>query len=116
MNGSLYSIALERTFLGHLRTSVALATLSILISQLYTLSLGAEDRNAPDQVALRKIGKPLSCLIMVWAIITTIAGAYRFMRMQDALVKEVAVIEGGWELHVEGVGVSVVSYHIQEFE
>ena len=101
--------ALERTFLGHLRTSVALATASILISQLYTLSLGAEDPNAHDEVALRHVGKPLSCFLLVWAITTTIAGAYRFMRMQDALLEEAPVINGGWELHIESLGIFVAS-------
>jgi len=100
--------ALERTFLGHLRTSLALASCSVIISQCFTLSLGADDPMAPDEVRFRQIGKPLSCALLLWAMITAILGAIRFMRMQDALIHEEAVIEGGWELHAEGIGIFLI--------
>ena len=100
--------ALERTFLGHLRTSLALASCSVLISQFFTLSLGATDTMAADEVRFRQIGKPLSCALLIWAMVTAVLGAIRFMRMQDALVNEEPVIEGGWELHIEGIGFFVV--------
>jgi uncharacterized membrane protein YidH (DUF202 family) len=101
-------IALERTFLGHLRTSLALASCSVVISQCFSLSLGASDTMAVDEVRFRRIGKPLSCALLLWAMITAILGAIRFLRMQDALVREDAVIDGGWELHAEGIGLFVV--------
>lgn len=101
-------IALERTFLGHLRTSLALASCSVVISQCFSLSLGASDTMAVDEVRFRRIGKPLSCALLLWAMITAILGAIRFLRMQDALVREEAVIDGGWELHAEGIGLFVV--------
>jgi hypothetical protein len=65
---------------------------------------------APDEVRFRQIGKPLSCALLLWAMITAILGAIRFMRMQDALIHEEAVIEGGWELHAEGIGIFLVCH------
>ena len=63
---------------------------------------------AADEVRFRQIGKPLSCALLIWAMVTAVLGAIRFMRMQDALVNEEPVIEGGWELHIEGIGFFVV--------
>ncbi|MCJ1478892.1 hypothetical protein MMC13_007576 [Lambiella insularis] len=100
--------ALERTFLGHLRTSLALAECSVIISQFFVLSTGAEDPMVPEEVRFRKIGRLLSCALLLWAIVICAIGAFRFLRLQDALVREEAVIDSGWELHIEGIGVFIV--------
>ena len=63
---------------------------------------------AADEIRFRRIGRPLSCALLLWAMVTAVLGALRFMRMQDALVREEATIEGGWELHAEGIGLFVV--------
>ena len=92
-----------------MRTSLALAECSVLISQFFTLSLGSDDPMAPDEVHFRQIGRPLSCALLIWAMIMTVIGAFRFLRMQESLVKEEPIIESGWELHIEGLGISIVS-------
>jgi len=100
--------ALERTFLGHMRTALALAECSVLISQFFTLSLGSDDPMALEEVRFRQIGRPLSCALLIWAMIITVIGAFRFLRMQEALVREEPIIESGWELHIEGIGISII--------
>lgn len=103
-------IALERTFLSHLKTGIALATTSVVVSQSYILSHSTATRETDFQITSgpRQIGKALSILLLFWAMVTTLIGAVRFLRMQDTLVKGDMKIAGGWEVHIEGVGVLVV--------
>ena len=101
-------IALERTFLAHFHTSVALVEVSVYISQWYTLSPISEP-DSPVQPGLIAIGKPLSCALVIWAIAVMVIGATRFFRMQDCMLKGSKISAGGWDLKLEGLGILVVS-------
>ncbi|KAF1946340.1 hypothetical protein EJ02DRAFT_441252 [Clathrospora elynae] len=89
-------LALERTFLGYLRTSLLLATTGILIAQLFHL------QHSPDPsktYGYYVIGRPLSVTFIAMAILVVLIGAARFWRLQRALVRGKA-LAGGWEVGV----------------
>ena len=85
-------LALERTFLGWARTSLALVSLGVLVTQLFVL----------DDVNRRK-GEVLGCVLTVAGMVVMVAGAIRYFREQERLVQGKATV-GGWE----AIGVLVV--------
>lgn len=97
--------ALERTFLGHIRTSLALAFVSVIISQSYTLS---PTLPTPDKFGILRAGKSLSSLFIMWAMVVALVGAVRTFRIQSLLLQG-RTVAGGWDLVVEGAGIAVVS-------
>ena len=97
--------ALERTFRGHLRTSLALAFVSAIISQSYTLSPIPSAPNRPNSL---RPGKLLSGLFISWAMVVVLIGAFRFLRVQRFLLKG-KIVAGGWDLVTEGAGIASVS-------
>ena len=99
--------ALERTYLAHLRTGLALAMSSVLISQYYTLSINSI---TPGTLGAQNIGVPLGCAFLIWGMVINIIGAVRFLRMQNSMLRDKAII-GGWDLLLEGLGVGVVRGH-----
>ncbi|KAL8670722.1 MAG: hypothetical protein Q9168_004749 [Polycauliona sp. 1 TL-2023] len=87
--------ALERTYLGYLRTSLALAFLGVFIAQLFRLQHAVD----PDPVfGFFVLGKPLSCICTAAAIVTNLLGAHRFWRQQNAMLRG-KVLCGGWEVY-----------------
>ena len=100
--------ALERTYLAHFHTSIALIEVSIYISQWYTLSGASGFGIAPD-TGLQYIGRLLSSTLIVWATVVIAIGAYRFFKMQECMLKGARIKAGGWELCLEGFGIAVVS-------
>lgn len=89
-----FNIALERTYLGYLRTSFALAFLSVFIAQLFRLQHTAR----PDPVfGFYRLGVPLSCICTGAAIIVSLLGTYRFWRQQNAMLRG-KILCGGWEM------------------
>ena len=95
--------ALERTFLGYLRTGLAFSILGIVIAQLFRL----EHTEVPQPFGFFILGIPLACICIGAAVVITLLGAYRFWRQQNAMVRG-KVHAGGWELTAVGVTAVVV--------
>jgi uncharacterized membrane protein YidH (DUF202 family) len=86
--------ALERTFLGYLRTSLIFVMSGIITAQLFHLQHTSSPN--PD-FGFYEIGKPLSVTFIGMAILVVLVGAVRFWRLQRALVRGHA-LAGGWEV------------------
>jgi uncharacterized membrane protein YidH (DUF202 family) len=86
--------ALERTFLGYLRTSLILVMTGVLIAQLFRLQHAA---NPNTHLGFYIIGRPLSITFIGMGILVVIVGAYRFWKLQHAMVRGKART-GGWEV------------------
>ncbi|EKD18441.1 hypothetical protein MBM_03434 [Drepanopeziza brunnea f. sp. 'multigermtubi' MB_m1] len=100
-------LALERTFLGYLRTSLALSMLGAIVAQLYRLQLTPTPNPGFGFFVL---GKPLSIICQGSAIYTLLLGAFRIWRMQNAIVRGKA-ITGGFEIVALAAGFLAVSTH-----
>jgi len=100
-------LALERTFLGYLRTGLAFSILGIVIAQLFRL----EHTEVPQPFGFFILGIPLACICIGAAVVITLLGAYRFWRQQNAMVRG-KVHAGGWELTAVGVTAVVVTFAI----
>lgn len=88
------SAANERTFLGYLRTSLALSMIGVLIAQLYRL----QHSPTPSQIfGYFLLSKPLACIFQGAALYMACVGACRFFRQQSAMALG-KVHAGGWEL------------------
>ncbi|KAL8760583.1 MAG: hypothetical protein Q9184_003237 [Pyrenodesmia sp. 2 TL-2023] len=86
--------ALERTYLGYFRTSLALAFLAVFVAQLFRLQHAPH----PDPVfGFFVVGIPLSCICTGAAILVNLLGTYRFWRQQNAILRG-KVLSGGWEM------------------
>ncbi len=90
----LSKTALERTFLGYLRTSLALATTGIFIAQLFRLQ---HPSNYDAHFGLFVIGRPLSAVFICMALVVITIGAIRFWTIQSLLILG-KTRSGGWEL------------------
>ena len=97
-------IALERTFLGYLRTSLALSIVAVIIAQLFKLEHNVKPNKTFGFYAL---SIPLSCACIGSAMVVLILGAYRFWRQQNAILRG-KVHAGGWEVNAIGVTVLMV--------
>lgn len=87
-------VALERTFLGYLRTSLILVMTGVLIAQLFRLQRTA---NPNPDFGFYVIGLPLSITFIGLAIVVLLIGATRFWRLQSALIRG-KTLTGGWEV------------------
>ena len=100
---SLFS-ALERTFLGYLRTSLALSMIAVLITQLFRL----QHSDVPDKTfGFFVLGIPLACIFIIAAIFVLLLGSYRVWRQQNAILRG-KIHVGGWEINAVGVTISIV--------
>ena len=99
------SLALERTFLGHLRTSLALAMLGVLVAQLLRLQHG---QNPDPVIGFFVLGIPLASFCIVSAIVVLLLGAFRFWRQQNAILRG-KVQAGGWEILTSALVILIVS-------
>ena len=77
-------LALERTFLAWFRTSVALVSLGVVITQLFVL------RNLNPT-----IGKIFGALLAFGGICTSLVGCARYFRLQSLLIQGKS-LTGGW--------------------
>jgi uncharacterized membrane protein YidH (DUF202 family) len=97
-------LALERTFLGYLRTSLALSMTGVIIAQLFRLQRA---RSPSPAFGFFVSGEPLAACFIVSSIVVVLLGAFRFWRQQGAMVRG-KVWAGGWEiLAVMGVGMAL---------
>ncbi|KAI9047633.1 hypothetical protein LZ554_008344 [Drepanopeziza brunnea f. sp. 'monogermtubi'] len=88
-------LALERTFLGYLRTSLALSMLGVIVAQLYSRLQHTPTPNL--RFGFFVLGKPLSIICQGSAIYTLLLGAFRIWRIQNAIIRGKA-ITGGFEI------------------
>ena len=94
----------ERTYLGYLRTAVALSVLGVTVAQLYRLQHAA----APDAAfGYFVLSKPVAGLFQGSALVVTLIGAGRFYRQQHAMAVG-KVRAGGWEVYLVSVFVLFV--------
>lgn len=98
-------LANERTFLGWLRTSLALSMLGIFCAQLFTLQPA---HLSHMNLSFFVLGVPLGSACQAAAIVNTLVGAHRFWRLQNAIVKGKACT-GGWEIFFVGGLITLVS-------
>ncbi|KAH8596602.1 hypothetical protein B0O99DRAFT_102823 [Bisporella sp. PMI_857] len=97
-------LALERTYLAYLRTSLALSMLGIIVAQLFRLQHAP---NPSGVFGFYVLGKPLSCICQGAAIYTLFIGAFRTWRLQNAIVRGKA-ITGGFEIILMAAGIFAV--------
>ncbi|KAI5853871.1 hypothetical protein BZA05DRAFT_394939 [Tricharina praecox] len=79
-------LALERTFLAWLRTSLAFASIGIAITQLFRLN-SATVPHGETKDTLRTIGKPLGATFLGIAILVLLIGTNRYYESQAWLLK-----------------------------
>ncbi|KAF2670277.1 hypothetical protein BT63DRAFT_372262 [Microthyrium microscopicum] len=82
-------LALERTFLAWLRTSLSFASIGIAVTQLFRLntSLGKVDPNHPAMSQLRKVGKPLGATFIAIAVLILFVGFHRYFESQHYIIR-----------------------------
>ncbi len=93
------SSALERTYLGYLRTSSALVMQGVVISQLFRLQ---HIENPNRTIGYFALGIPLAATMIAAGILVMLFGAYRTWRQQNAILRD-KVHAGGWEVLAVGV-------------
>ncbi|KAH7399619.1 hypothetical protein BKA66DRAFT_508491 [Pyrenochaeta sp. MPI-SDFR-AT-0127] len=76
-------LALERTFLGYLRTSLILVMTGVTIAQLFRLQRSA---NPDPEFGFYVVGLPLSTTFISMAILVMLIGSIRFWRLQRGLL------------------------------
>ncbi|KAL6716030.1 hypothetical protein ACLMJK_006992 [Lecanora helva] len=88
-------LALERTYLGYMRTSLAITMLAVIIAQLFRL----QHTSTPNKsLGFFVISTPLACICIAAAILVLLLGSYRFWRQQNAMLRG-KVHAGGWEIN-----------------
>jgi len=78
-------LALERTFLAWLRTSLAFASIGIAITQLFRLNSATAPQS--NKEILSAIGKPLGAMFLAIAILVLLLGTNRYYESQAWLLK-----------------------------
>ncbi|RDA85867.1 hypothetical protein CP532_4925 [Ophiocordyceps camponoti-leonardi (nom. inval.)] len=79
-------LALERTFLAWLRTSLAFASIGVAVTQLFRLNTSLSDAGA-DSLTLRRMGKPLGAAFLGISILTLLLGFRRYFHGQEWVMK-----------------------------
>jgi len=95
-------LALERTFLGYLRTSLALSMTGVVIAQLFRLQ---RSPTANPTFGFYVTGEPLAACFIASSIVVVLLGAFRFWRQQGAMTRG-KVWAGGWEVYAT-MGLSI---------
>ncbi|KAG6022817.1 hypothetical protein E4U40_004379 [Claviceps sp. LM458 group G5] len=91
-------LALERTFLAWLRTSLAFASIGIAVTQLFRLNTSLSDTVGSDDpssgsgsshsnATLRRLGKPLGATFLGISILTLLLGARRYFVAQSWVIR-----------------------------
>jgi len=81
-------LALERTFLAWLRTSLAFTSIGIAVTQLFRLNTSLPDSGSLiDHDTLRQVGKPLGAAFLVISILILLLGYRRFSVGQEWIIK-----------------------------
>ncbi|KAI1103335.1 hypothetical protein F4804DRAFT_333425 [Jackrogersella minutella] len=80
-------LALERTFLAWLRTSLSFASIGIAITQLFRLNTSIDDEDDPRFETTRRIGKPLGATFIGISILILLLGYRRYYQGQQWVIK-----------------------------
>ncbi|KAI0600833.1 hypothetical protein F4775DRAFT_507062 [Biscogniauxia sp. FL1348] len=81
-------LALERTFLAWLRTSLAFASIGIAITQLFRLNTSiADGRDDPHFARVRHLGKPLGATFLGISVLVLFLGYQRYFQSQEWIMK-----------------------------
>ncbi|KOS19334.1 Diphthine--ammonia ligase [Escovopsis weberi] len=87
-------LALERTFLAWLRTSLAFASIGVAVTQLFRLdtSSGGSTSGSTSSVdvegnRLRQMGRPLGTAFLAISILTLLLGCKRYYRAQEWILR-----------------------------
>ncbi|KAI2466628.1 hypothetical protein F4781DRAFT_347405 [Annulohypoxylon bovei var. microspora] len=80
-------LALERTFLAWLRTSLSFASIGIAVTQLFRLNTSIENENDPNFQTIRRIGKPLGATFIGISILILLLGYRRYYQGQKWVIK-----------------------------
>jgi uncharacterized membrane protein YidH (DUF202 family) len=83
-------LALERTFLAWLRTSLSFASIGIAITQLFRLNTTIASSNpaiSSPQARLRHVGKPLGATFIAISILILFIGFHRFFESQHYVIR-----------------------------
>ncbi|KAJ2899171.1 hypothetical protein MKZ38_003368 [Zalerion maritima] len=82
-------LALERTFLAWLRTSLAFASIGIAITQLFRLNTSISDGSGDNSSmkTLRQLGKPLGSTFLGISIVILLLGYNRYFEGQQWIMK-----------------------------
>lgn len=77
-------LAIERTFLAWLRTSVTFASIGIAITQLFRLPTASPDSPSSPLAStnLQKLGRPLGATFLAISILILLLGYYRYLQVQ----------------------------------
>ncbi|KAK3695389.1 hypothetical protein B0T22DRAFT_104217 [Podospora appendiculata] len=78
-------LALERTFLAWLRTSLAFASIGIAITQLFRLNTSLADDSQAD--TLRHLGKPLGATFLGISMLILFLGYKRYLQAQHWVIR-----------------------------
>ncbi|KAH6606624.1 hypothetical protein Trco_005777 [Trichoderma cornu-damae] len=84
-------LALERTFLAWLRTSLAFASIGVAVTQLFRLNTSSSVSDATaadfDHTKLQKMGRPLGATFLAISIVTLLLGCRRYFHAQEWILK-----------------------------
>ncbi|OMP87880.1 hypothetical protein BK809_0007971 [Diplodia seriata] len=82
-------LALERTFLAWLRTSLSFASIGIAVTQLFRLntSISPGDHDLQEHDRLRHVGKPLGATFIAISIVILFIGFHRYFESQHYVIR-----------------------------
>ncbi|PTB65329.1 hypothetical protein BBK36DRAFT_1122509 [Trichoderma citrinoviride] len=81
-------LALERTFLAWLRTSLAFASIGVAVTQLFRLQTsGSASTTEFDHTKLQKMGRPLGATFLGISIVTLLLGCRRYFHAQEWILQ-----------------------------
>ncbi|KAF2278669.1 uncharacterized protein EI97DRAFT_430932 [Westerdykella ornata] len=115
-------LALERTFLAWLRTSLSFASIGIAITQLFRLNTTIASQNPPSsspssppdllltspQTRLRHVGKPLGATFLAVAVLILFIGFHRYFEAQHYVIRGKFPASRGSVLVVAGVAAGLI--------
>ncbi|KAM6488514.1 hypothetical protein HDV62DRAFT_29990 [Trichoderma sp. SZMC 28011] len=80
-------LALERTFLAWLRTSLAFASIGVAVTQLFRLNTDNASASDFDHTRLQKMGRPLGATFLAISIVTLLLGCRRYFHAQEWILQ-----------------------------
>ncbi|KAJ4394636.1 hypothetical protein N0V93_003855 [Gnomoniopsis smithogilvyi] len=80
-------LALERTFLAWLRTSLSFASIGIAVTQLFRLNTSLTKADSANAHTLQQLGKPLGAIFLGISILMLFLGYHRYFQAQQWIIK-----------------------------
>ncbi|KAJ4416508.1 hypothetical protein N0V82_006703 [Gnomoniopsis sp. IMI 355080] len=80
-------LALERTFLAWLRTSLSFASIGIAVTQLFRLNTSLTKADSASAHTLQQLGKPLGAIFLGISILMLFLGYHRYFQAQQWIIK-----------------------------